>query len=157
MRFLGHPIHPMLVHFPIVLWTIAVIAYVANAVGVIEAAGEIARFSNGAALVMALLAMLAGGFELRTIDSRSEAMRVATWHMMLMATAWFCFLAALMLQLSAGTDRFTSPPVTASCAAAGFLLMIAGARLGGRLVYDFGVAVKRPSEPQFDPLREAPR
>jgi len=142
MRFLGHPIHPMLVHFPIALWTVAVIAYVANAVGVIEAADEIAKVSNSAGLLMALLAMLAGGFELRTIDSRSEAMRIATWHMMLMATVWFCFLAALMLQVSAGLDRSMSPLVVAACAVAGFLLMIAGAWLGGRLVYDFGVAVK---------------
>jgi len=142
MRFLGHPIHPMLVHFPIAMWTVAVIAYVANAVGVIEAADEIAKVSNSAGLLMALLAMLAGGFELRTIDSRSEAMRIATWHMMLMATVWFCFLAALMLQVSAGLDRSMSPLVVAACAVAGFLLMIAGAWFGGRLVYDFGVAVK---------------
>jgi uncharacterized membrane protein len=144
MRLLGHPIHPMLVHFPIVLWTIAVIAYVANAVGVIEAADKIAKVSNSAGLIMALLAMLAGGFELRTIDSRSEAMRVATWHMMLMATVWVCFMAALMLQVSGGSmSRF----VVAACAVAGFLLMIAGAWLGGRLVYDFGVAVKSQSKP----------
>jgi uncharacterized membrane protein len=142
MRFLGHPVHPMLVHFPIVLWTIAVISYVANAVSIIEAADQIAKVSNGAGLIMALLAMLAGGFELRTIDSRSEAMRIATWHMMVMATVWFCFLAALMLQVSAGLDRSMSPFVVAAFAMAGFLLMIAGAWFGGRLVYDFGVAVK---------------
>jgi uncharacterized membrane protein len=146
MRFLGHPIHPMLVHFPIVLWTIAVIAYVANAVGVIEAADKIAKVCNSAGLIMALLAMLAGGFELRTIDTRSEAMRVATWHMMLMATVWFCFMAALMLQVSGGSDGPVSPLLVAACAIAGFLLMIAGAWLGGRLVYDFGVAVKSKSE-----------
>ena len=110
--------------------------------GVIEAADKIAKVSNSAGLLMALLAMLAGGFELRTIDSRSEAMRIATWHMMLMATVWFCFLAALMLQVSAGLDRSMSPLVVAACAVAGFLLMIAGAWFGGRLVYDFGVAVK---------------
>jgi uncharacterized membrane protein len=32
--------------------------------------------------------------------------------------------------------------VVPACAVAGFLLMIAGAWFGGRLVYDFGVAVK---------------
>lgn len=140
MRFLGHPVHPMLVHFPIVLWTIAVIAYVANAAGMIDAADKIAEVSNGAGLIMALLAMTAGGFELRTIDSRSEAMRVATSHMMLMAIVWFCFLAALVLQVP--SSRSASPLVVAACAVAGFLLMVAGARLGGRLVYEFGVAVK---------------
>jgi uncharacterized membrane protein len=147
MRFLGHPVHPMLVHFPIVLWSIAVIAYVANAVGVIEASDKIAEFSNGAGLVMALLAMLAGGLELRIIDSRSEEMRVATTHMMLMATVWVCFTAALMMQVSAGVDRSISQLVAAACAVAGFLFMIVGAWFGGRLVYDFRVAVKVPNKP----------
>jgi uncharacterized membrane protein len=45
----------------------------------LPAADQIAKVSSGAGLIMALLAMLAGGFELRTIDSRSEAMRIATW------------------------------------------------------------------------------
>src|SRR5579871_2351562 len=132
MRFLGHPVHPMLVHFPIVLWTIAVIAYVANAIGVLEAADNIARIANVAGLVTGLLAMLAGGFELRTIDSRSAAMQVATWHMMLMATVWLGFAVALVLQTSAGLD----PLAVAACAVADYLVLIVGARMGGRLVYD---------------------
>ncbi len=143
MRFLGHPVHPMLVHFPITLWTIAVIAHVASAVGVLEAADKIARISNSAGLIMALFAMVTGGHELRTIDGRSKAMQVATWHMLLMAAAWFCFVAALILHLLPGSGRSLS----LDCALAGFLLMIAGAWLGGRLVYDLGVAVKDRGEP----------
>jgi uncharacterized membrane protein len=123
------------------------IAYVANAIGAIEVADKVAKVSNSAGLIMALLAMLAGAFELRKIDSRSEAMRVATWHMMLMSTVWFCFVAALMLQVSAGLDRSMSQFAAAACAVAGFLLTIAGAWLGGRLVYGFGVAVKNESKP----------
>jgi uncharacterized membrane protein len=141
MRFFGHPIHPMLVHFPIVFWTVAAAAYVAGAAGVIESADVVAKFANGAGLTMAMLAMLAGLFELRSIDSRSEAMRVATWHMMIMATVWVCFLVALMLSISTGLDRPTMQIATVACAAAGFLLMGVGGWLGGRLVYEFGVAV----------------
>ena len=142
MRLFGHPIHPMLVHFPIVLWTIAAGAYGANAAGVTEWAAVVAKFANGAGLTMALLAMLAGLFELRSIDSRSEAMRVATWHMMVMAVVWVCFLAAMMLSISTALDRATAQVAAAACAAAGFLLMGVGGWLGGRLVYEFGIAVK---------------
>ena len=98
-----------------------------------------------AGLVTALLAMLAGGFELRTIDARSEAMQVATWHMMLMAMVWFCFAAALILQR--GMEPPASPFFVAACAVAGFLITVAGARMGGTLVYEFGVAVKTDSKP----------
>jgi uncharacterized membrane protein len=142
MRLFGHPIHPMLVHFPVAFWTVAAVAYVASAADVVESADVIAKFANGAGLTMAMLAMFAGLFELRSIDSRSEAMRVATWHMMTMATVWVCFLVALMLSISTGLNRSTAQLATVACAVVGVLLMGVGAWLGGRLVYDFGVAVK---------------
>jgi uncharacterized membrane protein len=143
MRLWGHPIHPMLVHFPVVFWTVAAAAYVAGAVGMGEAAGAIAEFSNGAGLIMAIFAIAAGLLELRTIDSQSEAMRVATWHMMVMATAWVCFLLALVLPISAGAalDHSTARLAGVASAGVGFLLMSLGGWLGGRLVYEFGIGV----------------
>ena len=142
MRIFGHPVHPMLVHFPIVFWTVALVAYVASAAGVTEPVDGIAKYANGAGLIMAMLAMLAGLVELRTIDNRSEAMRVATWHMMVMATVWTCFLLALLLSISGGADRSPARLAVVACAVAGFLLMGIGGWLGGRLVYEFGIAVK---------------
>ncbi len=117
MRLFGHPIHPMLVHFPIVFWTVATGAYVASAAGVTELADRLAKFANGAGLLIAMLAMLVGLLELRTIDSRSEAMRAATWHMMVMATVWVCFLIALMLSISTGLDRSTAQATAGSAGA----------------------------------------
>jgi uncharacterized membrane protein len=142
MRLFGHPIHPMLVHFPIALWTIATGAYVASAAGVTESVDVVARFANGGGLAMAMAAMLAGLLELRTIDRQSEAMRVAAWHMMMMAVAWVCFVGALMLSMSPEFDRSTAQTAAAGCAVAGFVLMGAGGWYGGRLVYEFGIAVK---------------
>ena len=142
MRVFGHPIHPMLVHFPIVFWTVAAGGYVASAAGITELTDLVAKLANGAGLTMAMLAMLAGLFELRSIDSRSDAMRVATWHMMIMATVWVCFLIALMLSMSTGLRHATARPATVACAVVGFLLMGVGGWFGGRLVYEFGVAVK---------------
>jgi uncharacterized membrane protein len=142
MRLFGHPIHPMLVHFPIALWTVAVGAYVASAAGVTEPVDVIAKFANSGGLIMGMLAMLAGLLELRSIGSQSEAMRVATWHMMIMATVWVCFLVALMLSISTGLDHSTAQIAAAACAVAGFLLMGVGGWYGGRLVYEFGIAVK---------------
>jgi uncharacterized membrane protein len=142
MRIFGHPVHPMLVHFPIVFWTVAVVAYVASAAGVTEPVDDIAKFANGAGLIMAMLAMLVGLIEIRTIDNRSEAMRVATWHMMVMATVWVCFLLASLLSISGGADGSPARLAVVACAVAGFLLMGIGGWLGGRLVYEFGIAVK---------------
>jgi uncharacterized membrane protein len=142
MRLFGHPIHPMLVHFPIALWTVAAGAYVASAAGVSGSVDMIAKFANGGGLIMGMLAMFAGLLELRSIASQSDAMRVAAWHMMIMATVWVCFFGALMLSISTGLDHSTVQLGAAVCAVAGFLLMGVGGWCGGRLVYEYGIAVK---------------
>ena len=96
-----------------------------------------------------MLAMIAGLLELRFIDMSSEAMRVATQHMMIMATVWLCFLLALMLSISTGLDHSSVQVAAGACAGVGFLLMGVGGWLGGRLVYEFGIAVKtRHDDPE---------
>ena len=144
MRIRGHPVHPALVHFPIAFWTVAGIAYVAAAVGLEEGALEIAKLANGAGLVMAIFAMVAGLLELRTIEENSAALRVATWHLMIMTGVWLCFLIALLLSTSAQTMMApaTAQLIAAASAVIGFLLMAVGGWLGGRLVYEFGIGVK---------------
>jgi uncharacterized membrane protein len=153
MRLLGHPIHPMLVHFPIVFWTVAAVAYVADAADIGEGAATVAKYSNGAGLIMAALAMIAGLLELRSIEGRSKTMQVAISHMMVMATAWLCFLLALVLPISSGprVDHSTAQLASVVSAVVGFLAMGAGGWLGGRLVYEFGTGVRSPPEPQTRP------
>jgi uncharacterized membrane protein len=89
-----------------------------------------------------MLAMFAGLLELRSIPSRSDAMRVATWHMIIMATVWICFVVALMLSMSTGLDHSAAKLDAAICAVAGFLLMGVGGWCGGRLVYEYEIGVK---------------
>jgi len=142
MRLWGHPIHPMLVHFPVVFWTVAAVAYVAAATGV-EAAATVATFSNGAGLIFAMLAMIAGLIELRAIAGDGDAMRVAISHMTAMGAAWFCFMLALVMATAAGArlDKSTAQLTGAGGACAGFLLLSVGGWLGARLVYEFGIGV----------------
>jgi uncharacterized membrane protein len=144
MRIGGHPVHPMLVHFPVAFWTVAAAAYLGAAAGLDDRATGVANVANGAGLIMAVLAMIAGLSELRRIEARSEAMRVATWHLMIMATAWFCFLFTLLLGTAAETavDPRTAQAGAAAGAGIGFILMAFGGWLGGRLVYEFGVGAK---------------
>lgn len=144
MRIWGHPVHPMLVHFPVAFWTVAAGVYVAAAAGVDERAIGIAKLANLAGLIMAIPAMAAGFLELRVIGGDGEATRVATWHMMVMATVWVCFLLALLLPMSTepNMDQRTVQLAATASAGIGFALMIVGGWLGGRLVYELGVGVR---------------
>jgi uncharacterized membrane protein len=136
----------MLVHFPIALWTVAMLAYLSAASGIGDAAGMIAWAANAAGLAMAALAMLAGLLELRSIDSRSGAMKVASRHMMVMATVWVCFLLALMLPMMPDLGPSTARLAAAVAAGAGFVLMAVGGWLGGQLVYGHGVGVRQDAK-----------
>ena len=140
MRLWGHPIHPMLAHFPVAFWTVAAVAYVAAAVGVEGAAG-VAKLSNGAGLIIAMFAMIAGLMELRSIGNRGDAIRVAISHMMAMTTAWVCFMFALVMTAGANLESSTAQLAGVASAGVGFLLMSIGGWLGGRLVYEFGIGV----------------
>jgi uncharacterized membrane protein len=90
--------------------------------------------------------MFAGLFDLRSNAIGSQAMQVATWHIMGMSTVWICFLVAMLLSISTELDYLTAKVGAVACAVVGFLLMAIGAWLGGRLVYEFGVAVKEPTK-----------
>jgi len=61
---------------------------------------------------------------------------------MIMLTVWVCFLIAMLLAGPTGLDHSTAQVGAAACAAVGFILM----SIGGRLVYEFGVAVKEPTK-----------
>jgi uncharacterized membrane protein len=135
MRIFGHPLHPMLVHFPIAFWAVATVAYSLVAAGGGELVVMLAKFANGAGLIMAILGMIAGLLELRSIDSNSDAMRAAIWHMMIMATVWVCFLLALMVSMATTALNHSAAQIgEVVCAGVGFLLMTVGGWFGGRLI-----------------------
>lgn len=131
-----HPLHPALVHFPIVCWTLAVVA---DGVGLWL--GELAwRWSAGLLAIgcaMGLLAMLAGMVELARVPE-GAAMRDAYWHMGAMLTAFSLFTARLL----AGVEHMRPLEPDALCFAldaGGFICLAVGGWLGGRLVYGHGV------------------
>lgn len=131
-----HPLHPALVHFPVACWSLAVMTDFAGLW-----LGEPAwRWSGGLLVVgcvIALAAMLAGLFELPRVPEGS-AMRVAYWHMGVMLLAGTLFGARLLLRLE-GLRPLAPNTVSLLLDAGGFICLIAGGWLGGKLVYQHGV------------------
>jgi uncharacterized membrane protein len=140
MRLAGHPLHPMLVHFPIALWTCALGADIA---GLFIGGATPAELAFGAAALgclSGLLAMLAGILDFAQLPKESPARDTAVSHMMIMCVAWLSFLAGLALR---GYPPHAPAPVSAVILSGiGFAVMAAGAWTGGRLVYEYGVGQK---------------
>lgn len=135
MRLFGHPLHPMLVHFPIAFWSLAAVSDGLALFGLANtwAYGWL-LLSFG--LVMAIPAMIAGFVDLTAIPDTAEA--DGNRHMYLMGSAWTIFLIALILRLEGGEPLESVNAISAGLSLLGLVVMAIGGWYGGQLVYTHG-------------------
>jgi len=138
----GVPLHPALVHFPVVFWTLDAALESWAILTTSASAWRLALWSLAAGCLSALPAMAAGVPELLALDGESAQAAAAWRHAMLMATAWTVFTLLLVLA-PAGAPPPTLPAlVHCAGALAGFALLAAGGHAGGRLVYHHGIGMR---------------
>jgi uncharacterized membrane protein len=140
MRLLGHPIHPMLVHFPIAFWSAGTATHRLSILGVHDAwpyAGLFLAIGSATAVI----AMIAGLLDFAALDEKSA--RSGTRHMLLMTTSWAIYLAALLTR-SDGWGLIAEPrPMSIALSFTGLMVMAAGGYFGAQLVYGFGAGAER--------------
>lgn len=135
MRIFGDPLHPMLVHFPIALWTIASACDLLTLTGV-AGAWPVAWLAIVIGSATALPTAIAGLLAIAELDD--EAARVANRHMLLMLSALTAYCASLWLRSNGmrPAPEPSVPPILLGML--GFLLLTAGGRMGAALVYRHG-------------------
>ncbi len=128
--WLGHPIHAALSDLPVGLFAGVVILDLLNE-----------RAAADAVLVLGLIAMIAAavaGLADYTDTDGSPRVR-ATLHATLMVLALFVYLVSLVVRTGAPADR--TAPVALSIV--GYVIVIAGAFVGGDVVFALGNMVNR--------------
>lgn len=139
LRLGGHPVHPLLVHFPVALWTAAAVADVAGRIYGWPEAWLMSFVAQAAGIVIALLAMVAGFFDFAAIPRDDPAQGAAVSHLLAMSTAWMLFIVSVAMRGLPATD---APSIWATVVAlVAWMVMAFGGWLGGRLVYEFGIGV----------------
>lgn len=138
LRLGGHPLHPALVHFPVVCWTVTPAFYGVYLLGRDLAFWHYAFWCNALGVVIALLAMTAGFMDLMTIPP-GYAQAVGQKHMLLMATAWCIYTLVLVICPAGAAPTSLLAWSGLGLSLAGFTLLAVGAYSGARLVYDFGI------------------
>ena len=138
----SHPIHPMLIVFPIGLWIFSLVC------DVIYHAGSHNLFWKGVAfytivggVVGALLAAIPGFIDYVSLTNR-RVKRIATTHLILNLIVVALFPFNLGIRYNASPDSETFGVVLSIIATA--LLAVSG-WLGGSLVYVHGVGVETPA------------
>lgn len=139
LKLLGHPIHPMLVMFPLGLFVTAVIFDFADIVGGPSLLGEVAYWNIVAGLIGGLLAAAAGLIDYLAIPGGTRAKRVGAAHALINVGVVVLFAVSWLVRLGA-TDHAAGGGLFAL-----EILALAGggvsAWLGGELVDRLGVGV----------------
>src|SRR5215212_7330472 len=149
----GHPIHPMIIPFPIALWAFSLVADViylwrGNPVW----RDWVAFYALLGGIIGAALAAVFGIIDWLSIKDR-EVKKVADWHARLNVIALLVFAAGFYLRTTGGASlvggSYTIPVLLS---VVGVILITVSGWLGGELVYRHGVAVdERAAEEKARP------
>jgi uncharacterized membrane protein len=142
MRLFGHPVHPMLVAFPLALLTLTPVLDVMAWTGLMADAKVAAYLCELAGLVGAGLSILTGFIDLVKIPSSENAtVRTALIHAALALGTVSLFGIAFAVR----GGRAASPGVAVlALEAAGAACVAATGWFGGHLVFRYGVGVGAP-------------
>lgn len=139
LKVLGHPVHPMLITFPVGLLATAVIFDIVDAVGGPRLFGEVAYWNILVGLIGALLAAVAGAFDLLAIPAGTRAKRIAITHALVNTSVVLLFIGVWAVRSAADQRGAGGGLLAIEIVALGGLAL--GAWFGGELVDRLGVGV----------------
>lgn len=160
-RIAGHPIHPMLVGFPIVLFTATIVLELAHIKTGDAFYYRGAMMANIGGVVMGLLAAIPGAIDRYALPNRSRAKDLANQHALfnLLAIGVYA-VSAVMLYLGwtnkVMVDGQYALDVTMPLAfdLVGFVSLVAAGMLGWSLVQTHHIGIKPASTRDYRPSRE---
>ena len=139
----GHPIHPMLIPFPLALWSTSFVVDVLFYFLRHPTLLVIAKFMLAAGCLGAIAAAIAGFIDWLAINN-GEVKRVANWHARLNVAALVMFAISLFLRMgnySGLVGRRLTIPFLFSLV--GVILIVISGWLGGELVFRYGMGQTR--------------
>lgn len=137
---LGHPSHPLFVHFPIAFYTAALVFDVMTRIEPNPALNIAATYLLIGALLASVLLIVTGLVDWWGMVKGSSKRKIATRHMLVQFAAALFFQATLLLRFS---DRAQPEAETLWIVleAIGYVILVVGQYLGGVLVYEKGMRV----------------
>mgnify|MGYP003286360041 FL=1 len=145
----GHPIHPMIIPFPIALWVFSLIAdliYLWRGNPLWR--DYIAFYTLLGGIIGGAAAAVPGVIDWLSLKDR-EVVKIANWHARLNVIALLIFAASFYLRTMSGaglvSGNYTIP---VGLSVLGVILIAISGWLGGEMVFKHGVAVDQQSIPR---------
>ena len=142
----GHPIHPMLIPFPIALWATSFVVDVLFYFLRHPTFLVISKFMIAAGCIGAVAAAIPGIIDWLSIKN-GDVKKVANWHARLNITALVVFAISLLLRMGRYSEfvgRKLTIPFLLSLV--GMILITISGWLGGELVFRYGMGVTQSGE-----------
>ena len=142
----GHPIHPMLIPFPLALWTTSFVVDLLFYFLRHPTLLVISKFMIAAGCLGAVAAAIPGIIDWLAIKD-GEVKKVANWHARLNIAALVVFAISFFLRLGSYSEfvgRKLTIPFLLSLV--GMILICISGWLGGELVFRYGIGHARDDE-----------
>jgi uncharacterized membrane protein len=157
-RWLGHPLHTLLVHVPVAVWPAALVFDLLSLVGIGgQAMVRTSFYAILFGLVVALLAVPAGLADWADIKPEKPARKLGLYHMLLNLVIWALWAANLAWRWRLLETAEVVPLGAALLSLVANGLLVVSGYLGGRMVYHYGISVARVSKARWRKVAEAGR
>jgi uncharacterized membrane protein len=147
VKILGHPIHPMLVAYPIAFYTAALVCYIVYNAKADVFWFKVAVVANIAGVVMAVVAALPGFIDWLFLPKGSGAKKTGFLHMSCNILALICFATLAFLECKKWNDTNPSVGTAIILAGLGLLFTFIAGYLGFNMIQKHHVGVDEVSKP----------
>ena len=149
VKIAGHPVHPMLVGFPVTLYTVTLACFAASALGAEPFWFRVGVYANVAGVITALVAAVPGFLDWALgVPAGSPAKATGRAHMLLNVAALAVFAANAYLHWDERHAPLPAAALPLALAAVGVCLTIAAGFLGWKMVQTHHVGIELSPEQQ---------
>ncbi len=141
VKIAGHPVHPMLVSFPVAFYAASLVCYIAYNSNGNPFWFKVALLANIAGVVMAAVAAIPGFIDWLFIPAGSKPKKTGLIHMICNVLALALYTLSWWLQCTQWDEAMPAIGYAIPLTAAGFLLTLIAGFLGWKMVQKHHVGV----------------
>ena len=159
IKIAGHPIHPMLISFPVAFYAAALVLFCAYALGASAFWFRVGVYANLAGVIMAVVAAVPGFLDWALgVPKGTEAKRTGATHMVLNVVALVLFAINVFVQWPHRMEAAPGVGLAVILPLAGVITTLAAGWLGWRLVQTHHIGIElSPDQERVEPIVTAPR
>ena len=147
VKIAGHPVHPMLVAYPVAFYTATLVCYIVYSANDDPFWFRVAVIANIAGAGMAGVAAIPGFIDWLFIPKDSRAKKTGLFHMLCNVLALVCFAVVAFMECKKWEDTQPTLGIAIPLTALGFILTLVAGFLGWTMVqkHHVGVDIDHPS------------